>query len=40
MKNIKEFINQVNEYLDKYFPTIPNWLAWTAGITIIYLILK
>lgn len=40
MKNIKNFINKINTQIDIYLPLVPNWMIWTAGLIVIYLIVK
>lgn len=40
METIKNFISKVNQTIDAYFPTVPNWCIWTIGALVIYLILN
>lgn len=40
MDSIKDIIAKINNKIDTYFPTVPNWCIWTIGVLVVYLILK
>jgi hypothetical protein len=40
MKTIKDIIAGINESIDAYLPSVPNWCIWTIGALVLWLILK
>lgn len=40
MDSIKNIIAKINQSIDAYFPSVPNWCIWTIGALVLWLVIK